>query len=95
MSNWNITSKPEDPKKFYGYLMYHEWFYEWDDIEAAFEDICELYRTKKWWDYDGFAMYEGVSNWMWGVNRPIDWKARLDDDQSELLAELKTANFNM
>lgn len=97
MTNWSIKRSPSDPDKFYGYLMYHEWFYEWDSMNDAFDDICELYRTEKWWDYEGFGMYRGHPDWKWGDDRYpyIDWKAMLDTDQLKLLAELKTTNLNM
>ena len=90
-----ITSNPLDPDKFYGYLMFHTWFFEWDSIEQAFEEICEMYRTQKWWDYDGFAIYSGVPDWMGGVANALDWKAILTQDQRDLLVKLKHANFKM
>ena len=83
------------PSKFYGHLGYHEWFYEWDSIEDAFLDICELYRTEKWWDYDGFSIYKGNPDWKSGFDKPYKWKGDLTAGQLLLLNVLKGLNFNM
>ncbi len=95
MSGSKKVSWPSDPDKFYGYLMFHEWFFEWDSIEQAFEEICHLYRTERWWDYDGFGMYAGQANWKWGVTATLDWKSILTQTQRDLLNRLEHENFKM
>lgn len=86
---------PDNPEKIYGYIGYHEWFYEWDNIEEAFKDIIELYMTEYLWDYDGFAIFKGNPKWELGVDNPINWKEILSKEQLDELKKAEEYNDNM
>jgi hypothetical protein len=79
-TDYPITSTPTDPTKFYGQLLYRDWFFgPFDTLEQVRELVRDLDAHDPFWSYDGFGVMRGRADWAefrWDDFLPREaWKA--------------------